>query len=700
MGRPNSSNPNHNRLHPLTSQLDVLFEPLPIGPLVARNRFYQVPHCCGMGHLRPQAHAAMRAMKARGGWAVVSTEEAEIHPSSDLSPYAEQRIWDERDIPALRLMTDAVHEHGALAAIELAHNGSHASNLYTRIAPLAAGHMATDIGFSRQARKATKRDLRDFRRWHRSAALRARDAGFDIVYVYAGHRMTLTQQFLMPEFNQRSDEYGGSLENRVRLIRELLEETKEAIGDTCAVAFRFAVDELLGSDGMQAHEEGRAVVELLAELPDLWDVNVSDWPNDSATTRYQPDEGYQLPYTAFVKSVTSKPVVSVGRFTSPDKMASLINKGVLDFIGAARPSIADPFLPEKIRQGRSDEIRECIGCNICVASDNLGVSIRCTQNPTMGEEWRRGWHPEKIDRKKNDADILIVGGGPAGLESAVQFARRGFEVTLSEAADQLGGRVVAESSMHGLGAWRRVSDIRIYELQQKANVSLYLDSRLSADEIVELGNTHVILATGSTWRLDGVGRSSRRGISGLESACVIGPDEIMQGVLPERGPVVIYDDDQCYLAGVIAEHLSRVCPDLKIVFVTPANCVSPWTEHTLEQARVQKSLLERGVVILIGKMVTSAAAERISLRCIYSGESTDLDGGTLIPVTERRPVDALYPLLQQRGLSVDLIGDAHVPGLIADAVFAGHLSAREFQLNEADRTDALFRRELPALSGS
>lgn len=122
---------------PTSSPYDVLFEAVKIGPVTAKNRFYQVPHCCGMGHLRPQAHAAMRKMKAEGGWAVISTEETEIHPSSDLSPYAEQRLWDERDIPALQLMTQGVHEYGALAAVELVHNGHHASNLYSRISYVA-----------------------------------------------------------------------------------------------------------------------------------------------------------------------------------------------------------------------------------------------------------------------------------------------------------------------------------------------------------------------------------------------------------------------------------------------------------------------------------------------------------------------------------------------------------------------------------
>ena len=476
-------------------------------------------------------------------------------------------------------MTDSVHEHGSLAAIELAHNGNHSINQLTRAPILGVNEMSADILSPRQARQMDKTDIKNLRYWHRLAARRAKEAGFDIVYAYAGHHMTLAHQFLLPNVNDRMDEYGGKLENRVRLIRELIEETKEEVGDQCAVAFRFAVDEVKGVDGMQAQEEGRAVVEMLAELPDLWDVNVSDWSNDSVTSRFEPNEGYQTSYIDFVKSVTSKPVVAVGRFTSPDHMAALVKKGVVDFIGAARQSIADPFLPMKIKEGRTEDIRECIGCNICVACDNLAIPIRCTQNPTMGEEWRRGWHPEKIQRKGDEETALVVGSGPAGLECAMQLERRGYKVTLAEANNEYGGRALSESKLKGLNAWRRVADYRVRYLQQTANVDLFLESKLSAENVIDLGIKNIFLATGSKWRSDGVGRSNRKIQSSQPANNVFTPDDIMAGTIPKTGPLVIYDDDQIYLGGVLAEHLSD--SGLEIVFVTPSNNVSPWCENTL-----------------------------------------------------------------------------------------------------------------------
>ena len=685
------------------SPYSILFEPVTIGPVKTNNRFYQVPHCTGMGYLKPQAEAALRGIKAQGGWGVVSTQETEIHPSSDLSPFPEQRIWDKRDIPALRLMTDTVHTHGSLAAIQLAHNGFHSPNLYTRTPPLAPEHMSVDSIYPKQAKRMSKSDIKELRRWHRNAALNAKAAGFDIIYVYAGHGMTLTQHFMLPEFNTRADEYGGSLENRIRLTRELLEDTLDAVGDTCAIAFRFAVDELKGKDGMQSHEEGRAVVELLSELPDLWDVNISDWSNDSQTARFEPNEGYQTPFIEFVKTITTKPVVGVGRLTSPDLMVRLINNQTLDLIGAARPSIADPYLPNKIKENKIDEIRECIGCNICVSSDNLGVPIRCTQNPTIGEEWRRSWHPETIKSKKSDKSALVVGAGAAGLECTMQLARRGYDVILSEKSDTLGGRVVFESNIKGLSSWRRVSDYRINEIRQKANVQVYKESVVTPELVDELGIENIFIATGCYWRNDGVGRSNRKGITGLSNLNVLTPSEALTQQDSLADSIVIYDDDQGYLASAIADHLSSAGHN--ITFVTPASVVSPWTEHTLEQHRIQSSLLNQGVTIITNKTIIHAEENNLSARCVYTGNISHIPCKTLILVTERTPDTTLYTQLSEsikkstnsKPYHIELLGDALAPGLIADAVYSGHLAAQNFESPEALVEQSLYQREITSL---
>jgi len=661
------------------NRFDVLFEPVRIGPVVARNRFFQVPHCNGMGWTQPRALAAMRGVKAEGGWAVVSTEEVEIHPSGDCEPFHEGRLWTDEDIPALALMADQVHEHGALAAIELTHHGASCANHGTREVPLSPSHRPIVYHAPVQARAMRKRDIREFRQWHRDAALRAKRAGFDVVYIYASHDLSLVTHFLQQRKNDRSDEYGGSLENRARLLREVIEDTKDAIGDRCAVAVRFGVDELMGRQGISSDGEGREVIELLADLPDLWDVNVSGWTHDSQTSRFA-QEGYQEDYIRFVKSVTRKPVVGVGRFTSPDTMLSQVRRGVLDFIGAARPSIADPFLPKKLQEGRPEDIRECIGCNICVTSDYTSSNLRCTQNPTMGEEWRRGWHPERIAPRGNDGTVLVIGAGPAGLEAALAAAQRGYEVHLSEAATELGGRVVREAALPGLREWIRVRDWRVGQLEKLTNVHIYRDSALEVETILEFDARHVAIATGARWRRDGVGRENGQPIQGFaDSDTVLTPDDLMEGRLPQ-GPVVIFDDDHYYMGGVLAERC--VAAGLQVTLVTPASIPSAWTANTLEALPIARRLARLGVAVMTHTNIESFRDGRAILTSRLTGESSQCEARSVITVTARLPNDSLYTQLEARlgesGLDrVRLVGDCYGPGTIQAAVYSGHKYARE-----------------------
>ena len=186
------------------SRYDILFEPVQIGPVRAKNRFYQAPHCNGMGRTFPSSMAAMRGIKAEGGWAVVSTEQVEIHPSTDFTPGTECRMWSDQDVPYLARMCDAVHEYDALASIELCHNGMHAPNTYSREVPLAPSHMTSaHHNLPVQARAMTRADIREFRRWHLAAAKRAQTAGFDIICCYAGHNLSLPSMFLHPRYNSR-----------------------------------------------------------------------------------------------------------------------------------------------------------------------------------------------------------------------------------------------------------------------------------------------------------------------------------------------------------------------------------------------------------------------------------------------------------------------------------------------------------------
>jgi dimethylamine/trimethylamine dehydrogenase len=671
----------------MTSKYDILFEPIKIGPVTSPNRFYQVPHCNGYGYRMPRGLATMRGLKAEGGWGVVSTEEVEIHHTSDIAPYFEGRIWNDKDIPGLALMADAVHKYGSLAAIELVHNGLDSNNLYSRVAPLGPISMGSvgGTGFEPvQSRRMDKEDIKNVRRWHRNAAIRAKKAGFDIVYCYAGHGLTMAMQFITKRTNDRTDEYGGSLENRIRFFRELIEDTKDAVGDTCGIAARLAVDELVGADGISCQGEGYDIISMLAELPDLWDVNVSGWSNDSATSRFE-KEGYQEKYTSFVKTLTTKPVVGVGRYTSPDSMVSAVKRGVLDMIGAARPSIADPFLPNKVKEDRLDDIRECIGCNICVTGDTRYVPLRCTQNPTMGEEWRRGWHPETIKPKKSEKEIMVVGAGPSGLEAARALGARGYQVAVLEARRELGGRVLRESTLPGLNEWRRVIDWRITQINKLKNVEVYPSSEMTAEEILSAGIPNIILATGATYRRDGRGRNTHQAIPGSEGKNIFTPDDLMCGKIPS-GKVVLFDDDHYYMGGVLAEFL--VQNGCTVDLLTPAPQVSYWTEFTLEQQKIEKKLLGLGIKIHTRHTLHEIGNGFIVANNDSLAEKRNIECDNIVLVTDRISHDSLYyqllPDLETGKLeSLKLIGDAEAPNIIAQAVYSGHKAAQTFENPES-----------------
>lgn len=688
------------------SRYDILFQPMAIGPLTAKNRFYQVPHCNGGGYRDPSAAAAMRGIKAEGGWGVIFTEQTEMHQTSEITPFIELRLWDDKDIPALRKMADAMKTHGALAGIQLAYSGINGPNFYTKEVPLAptALPIRTFTNDPVQARAMDKGDIRNLRRWFVNAAKRSKTAGFDLICLYGAHGFGIFQHFLSRATNQRSDEYGGSLENRSRFAREVIADMRDAVGDTMALTLRVSLDENIGDLGF-SNAEVRDFIEMNAELPDLWDLAQGSWDECSGPSRFKEEAAQEVLVTG-IRQLSSKPVVGVGRFTSPDVMARMIRQGVLDFIGCARPSIADPFLPKKVDEGRIEDIRECIGCNICITGDMTQSISRCTQNPTFMEEWRKGWHPERIAARGESENVLVIGSGPAGLEAARALALRGYDVALAEARDSFGGRVAQERLLPGLSAWGRVIDYRLYQIGQRPNVEMYPGSELGVDEVLEFGFQNICIATGSHWRADGIARQHVVPLPGLGTLPAYTPDDIMAGRLP-KGRIVVYDDDHYYMGGVLAELAAK--SGTSVTLVTPAAFVSDWTRNTLEQGAIHRRLAACGVEIVLNRGVAALRPDGVETNCAYTDMRSMIECDAVILVASRRSEDSLYHALRAReadwadaGMrSVQLIGDAAAPGPIAWATYAGHRYARELDTGAwgADWGDRpSFRREVAELA--
>lgn len=662
----------------------ILFEPVEIGPVTAPNRFYQVPHASGMTEANPRVRAAFRGMKAEGGWGVVTTGAVSTHPSSDDSPLPFARLWDENDVRSHALMTDAVHAHGALAAVELWHGGAAVMNRTSRLTPYSPSGVpwaATHVGFmgNQRPRVMDAADIRDVIGWQVAAAKRARQAGFDIIYIYAGMGY-LGYEFLLEEYNHRTDAYGGSVVNRVRFVRELIEATKDAVGEDCGVALRISLEELRAKPSDNHASQAHEVVSLIRDVPDLWDVKMDSSPTDCGASRFR-EEGAHEPVIDFVKRVTDKPVVGVGRFTSADAMVSQIKRGVLDLIGAARPGIADPFLPAKIREDRLEDIRECIGCNICISSWHDGVPVRCTQNATAGEEWRRGWHPEKFKKAGSSDKVLILGAGPAGLEAALIAARRGYGVCLADRREELGGRLIFESSLPGLSAWGRVTDYRLTALQQMENVDLYPGNEMNAENLLAMEHQHIVVATGANWTRF-LYSSLEIPVGKLEKPGVYTPDDLAAGLIPE-GPVLVFDFDNYYMGGVVAEMLAD--EGLKVSYATPAGHVSAWTVMTNEQPFIHQALHGKNVDFSTLMLLKDFDGDFAYLANIFTGAESRVRARSIVITGHRQSRDGVYHDLMQKqhefteaGIkSVRRIGDARAPGAIVHAVHSGHQYAQQ-----------------------
>ena len=708
------------------SKYDPLFEPIRIGPKTLKNRFYQTPQCTGAGHLHPGADAAHRAVKAEGGWAALCTESCSIHPEVNTTSVTLATMWDDGDVINHRHMVDEVHKWGALAGIQLGAGGVK-DNLGTRYVAAAFDNFPSTGTLKVYTYEASEEDIERIMSMYVAAAKRAVEAGFDIIYVHAAAGV-FPVHALSRYFNRRTDEYGGSFENRARFWVEVLEHLKRAVGDECAIATRFTIDDLSGPHGIEVGDEALRFVELITKrgLIDLWDVIIGGpgtdgWGDDSGSSRFY-KSNHQSPWNREVKSIADVPVVGVGRFTDPDEMVRVITSGQLDIIGCARPSIADPWLPRKIDEGRIEDIRECIGCNLCISRFSLGVLIGCTQNATAMEEYRRGWHPERFDKTPEPCLVMVVGAGPAGLECARVLGERGYDVHLCEADATLGGHLRDVIRFPALAEWGRVITWRETQLNGLANVNVLRGlGTVTAADVLAYGAAKVVLATGAHWVGDGFGATGPEPIPGVDAgqARFVTPDQFWAGKeIGER--VLIFDSDGFFMAINIAEVL--VDQGKQVTIVTHHGAVAPMTDYTLEGPNLRRMMREKGIGQRVGHWVEGVEDGGGQLRVwLYDpyrdgyrrtteptmGESPrrkgteaeTIDCDTVVLCTARRANDELYKALVARqrewafsGLrGVYRAGDCLAPRYLLDAIFDGHRIAREFESPDPQRPKAIRR---------
>src|SRR3984893_9536135 len=682
---------------------NILFEPIRLGPKTMKNRFYQIPHCNGFGSEKPLSQAFFRSMKAEGGYGACCTEYCRLPPKPDAPHRAPARLWDDDDVKNLSVMCEMLHGYGALAAAELWYGGPHAPCMESRCVPRAPSQIPSDFEHLTYPKQMDKDDIRDVQKMYVDAAKRARTAGFDIVYVYGSHSY-LPQQFLTPYYNKRTDEYGGSFVNRARFWRETIEQVKDAVGHDTAIAVRMSCDMFMGEPGTQLERDCLPFVELVDDIVDVWDINVSgisEWGEDATPSRFYPS-GRMLPWQQAVKKVSKKPVLGVGRFTNPDLMIEAINGGQLDIIATCRPSIADPWLPKKIDEGRLDDIRECIGCNICISRWEIGgPPVIWTQNATAGEEYRRGWHPEIFTKAKNaDNDVLVIGAGPAGMECAMILGKRGMRrVHLVEAPHDLRGIMRWIPQLPGLGEWGRIVNYRKIQINKLKNVEFVPNKRLDANAIKTYGAEIVIVATGGYWATDGLNGATHDVIPGADASLPwqLTPEQIMaEGKTVPGKKVLIVDNDGYFMGVSLAEKLAL--EGKKVTIMSHQAHIAKYMDFTLESPNQNRKLHKLGVEIVVEHYPTKIEQGKVHAVHVFDEEAHDKvwETDAVVLVTQRRSNEALYrelkdtvtfAALKKEGVNaVYRIGDCVAPRLIADAIFDAHRLAREIDSTHPEET--------------
>ncbi|MFD7716796.1 FAD-dependent oxidoreductase [Streptomyces sp. NPDC059814] len=660
------------------SDVSTLLSPFELGQVHLRNRVFVPGHTTNFGHANhpTERHAAYHGERARGGVGLIITEGIRVHPTS-AGRHISLGSFDDSSIPHYAGIAESVQVHGTRLFAQLLHTGRQAAGDATRTAAWSPGTTPWAAG-SHIPHAMGRDDISTVVTAFGAAARRMRQAGYDGVEIHLGHGH-LIEQFLSPFTNTRADGYGGGPDGRLRFTREVLAEVLACAPDL-PMGIRVSADEFLPG-GLTPPDMVDIVGRLRREFPLLY-VHVSHaaYHGSYSLGTQMADMSFRhAPFrhhaALFKAEFPDLPVLAVCRLDSLPEAADLVAAGEADLVGLARPHIADPYLVRRAEEGRPDDVRSCVACNQgCVGRLEASLPIACVVNPEVGAEREWARVREALPAPLGHAParrVLVVGGGPAGMEAALAADRAGYEVTLAEAGPALGGLVSVAATVPGRERLGLLVTDLVRELAASA-VDVRLTERVTVDDLLPGGRLDgfddVVVATGA--------RPGKRELPDgppvfdiLETVAGLGdPDS------PLRGTVLVRDDQGTWAASSVAESLARQGARVHVLSPT-ASFASRIT--TYSRLALTSRMGELGIRSHLMRDVAAARADTVVLRDTLCGHTEELTGVTAV-VDVGLPVadDGLYRALDARDGAprVHVVGDANAPRTALEAVYEGRLA--------------------------
>jgi mycofactocin system FadH/OYE family oxidoreductase 2 len=646
-------------------QFKFLFSPLPIGQTVVPNRVCFSSHLTDFAenNLPSERHIYYLAERAKGGAGLIITEEQSVHPTD----HSYEKLIDAFNpavVPGYRRICNAVHEYETKIFAQLNHNGAQGDGSNSRL-PLWAPSPVPDVMFREVPKEMEIEDIREVIEYFCRSATHVREGGFDGIELQVGHS-SLIRQFLSPLSNHRGDEYGGSLENRMRFALEVIAAVRATVGPEFTLGIRLCADEMIpGGLTLDDTKEIARRFEATGNI-DFLDLSLATFYNLYLVggSMHTP-LGYAVPLAAGMKEVVSLPVFATGRISDPVMAERILADGQADMIGMVRAQICDPELANKARDGRLEEIRYCVADNQnCYGRIAMNKTIGCIQNPAVGHEKERGIgsiKPASVKKK-----VIVIGGGPAGLRAAAVATQRGHQVTLYDKQAKLGGQI----NIATLGAGREefAAVIRNEENQiKKLPVAIVLNKEVTAELVREQKPDAVIVATGSV--------PKECPVPGADGPNIFNVWQALLGQADLGNRVLFIDNDGHHQATATAEHLADLGKEVYIL--TSSLFVGTDLGPSQDLYLTRQRLLQKGVTFTPDFAVMEIKGLEVHGFNVYSNEWQTFSGhDSIVLAMGNRAEDSLYKALKGTVKELYRIGDCVAPRKIDMAIHEGEKVGR------------------------